>query len=74
MNLEATKHVISDRTTFCIYGIITLYNVHLDDDRFMDVIRMLSIVVEIIMKGKIKMICIKIFPYVQVANILAICE
>lgn len=47
------------RGTFDTYEVIASCNVYLDDDSVVKLIRMNSIVVEVMVRGKIKRICIK---------------
>lgn len=59
MDSGASNHMASCRMTFYTYKVIVAYNVYLDDDSIMETIGMGSIVVEVMVKGKIQRICIK---------------
>lgn len=59
MNSEAYNHIISCSATFDTYEVIDSRNVYLDDDSVVEAIGMGCIIGEIIVKGKIKIICIK---------------
>lgn len=59
MDSLAYNHIISCSATFDTYEVIDSRNVYLDDDSVVEAIRMGCIIDEIIVKDKIKIICIK---------------
>lgn len=55
----ATKHMTSNGVAFDTYEVIAPSNVYLNNDNIVQAIGMGSIVNEVLVKGKIKRICIK---------------
>lgn len=53
MDFGASNHMAFCRMTFYTYKVIVTYNVYLGDDSIMNTIGMGSIVVEVMVKGKI---------------------
>lgn len=54
MDSRASNHMISHRTTFVTYEIMALHNIYLDDDGVVEAIGIGSIVVELMVKDKMK--------------------
>ena len=64
MDLEASNYITSCRTAFDMYEVIASHNIYLDDDNVVKTIGIDSIVIKVMVKDKIKIICIKnIFLY-----------
>ncbi len=59
MHSGATKHMTPHRATFDTYEVIPTRNVHMGDDSIVEAIRMGSILVEVMVKGRTKKIRIK---------------
>ena len=59
MDSRATKHMTSYMAAFDTYEVIATRNVHLDDESIVKGIRMASIIVEAIMRGKFNQIRIR---------------
>lgn len=53
MDLKTTKHITSQMTIFDIYKVIAQRNVHLHEDSVVEAIEVGSIIVEILVRGKI---------------------
>lgn len=53
MDSEATIHITSHRTAFDTYEVIASHNVHLGDDSVVEALGIESIVMEVIVRGKI---------------------
>lgn len=74
MDLTVSKHINSYKAAFDTYEIITPYNVHLNDNNVIQAIKMDTIIVESILKGKIKHIRIKdvLHVFMLHANLLSV--
>ena len=64
MDLGASNHMTSHRVALDTYKVFSSCNVYLSYDSIMETIWVGSIVVEMMMKGKIKTICIKVVFHV----------
>ena len=59
MNSSVFKHMTSHKAALNTYEVITPRNVYLDDNTVVQAFGMRSIVVEAILEGKLKQICIQ---------------
>lgn len=59
LNLGATKHVKSRKTTFDTYKVISTHKVYLNDDSIVETFKMGYVLIDIQVKGKIKRIHVK---------------